>query len=139
MSEQSWGGQILPLLERGIEVKYLGGRYYKLDFPRIEQVAAAERKNYPVPFPHSIINLYVKHLNASLINSETLLTFNTRLTLRDNITFEIAEFSSVEYDEMFTYPSDQGIMSAADYEFNVITTVGHFTYISMIIKAGGGS
>lgn len=134
---QTWGGRILPLLPEDIKVTNMGGGFYQLDFPRIAQTGADIQSNYPVPFPHIIHAMFVKHVDANLDNAATSLTFKTKFALRENLYFALAGFTSVAADEAFTFTGNECAKNATSYIFNTNTTNGHYVYVSMIIQSVG--
>ena len=134
---QTWGGKILPLLPEDIRVTNMGGGFYQLDFPRIAQTGADVQSNYPVPFPHVIHAIFVKHVDANLANAATALIFKVKFALRENLYFALASFNSVASDEAFMFPGSEGAKNATSYIFNTETTNGHYVYISMIVQALG--
>lgn len=133
----AWGGKILPSLPDDIKVTTLGGGFYQLDFPRILQTGANVASSYPVPFPHIITGLFIKHVDANLADAATSLTFDVKFALRENLNFALSSFVSVAPDEAFLFRGNEGAKNATNYFFNTNTTNGHYVYISMVIQALG--
>lgn len=132
-----WGAKILPLLPDDIKVVTLGGGFYQLDFPRIAQTGADVETILPVPFPHIIHGIFVKHVDANLADAVTSLAFKIKFALRENLNFALASFTSVASDEAFTFRGSEGAKNSTRYTINTNTTNGHFVYISMLIQSLG--
>lgn len=133
-----WGAKILPLLPGGIKVINMGGGYYQLDFPAITQTGANVVTTHIIPFPHKLISMFVKHVDSNLADAATSLTFSAKFSLRDNLNFALASFTSVAPDELFAYNNVEGARNATTVQFNTNTTNTHLVYISMIVQALGG-
>lgn len=141
MSEKPdvWGARILPLLPGDIKVDNMGGGFYQVDFPRIAQTGANVVTDHMVPFPHRIVGLYIKQVDAALddaVAGDTL-TFSAKFRLRDIFNFAMAAFVSDNPDEAFLFRSDEGVHNACSYEFNTNATAGHFVYITIFLQALG--
>lgn len=136
--QESWGGKVLPILPADIKVITLGGGFYQLDFPRVLQTGANVASSYAVPFPHILVGVFVKHVDANLADAATSLTFDVKFALRENLNFALASFTSVAPDEAFLFRGAEGAKNATNYFFNTNTTNGHYVYISMVLQALGG-
>lgn len=136
-SSRAWGGKVLPLLPGGIKVVNMGGGYYQLDFPVIPQTGANVVTDHVIPFPHKLISIFVKHVDANGADAATNLIFSAKFSLRENLNFALASFTSVAPDELFAYNNVEGARNATTLRFNTNTTNLHLVYISMIVQALG--
>lgn len=135
----AWGAKVLPLLPGDIIVANMGGGFYQLDFPRIAQTGANIVTNHVIPFPHRVVGLYIKQVDAALADAVVgdTLTFSAKFRLRGVFNFAMAAFVSDNPDESFLFTSDQGAHNACVYEFNTDALNGHFVYITMFAQALG--
>lgn len=142
MSEKdrsAWGANILPLLPGAIKVTNMGGGFYQLDFPAIAQTGANVKSTFVIPFPHILQALYVKQVDANLVDAVggDTQVFSAKFLLRLSFQFALAAFTSDAADEVFLFEGSEGAHNATSYEFNTNADNGHFVFITMMVQALG--
>ena len=134
---RAWGGIVLPRIGGLANLKNIGEKLYLVHIPRIPQTGATVTENFSIPFSHALIGIYVKHVTDALVDATTVLDFELKFILRENLQFTLSKFSSVEADNLLIGDKDMGSKFPTSYIFNTTAAAGNFVYVSLLIETIG--
>lgn len=135
MVVSAYGGKLTPEID-GAVVSSLGDEYYFIRFAAILCTGSAVVSRHLIPFPHQIVNIKLKHVDANLADSTDSLTFKHKVSLGTlNFEHTLSSVTSTASDVIKRYTAE--IVNACVHAFSANTTSTHYVYVTMLVKRIG--